>query len=111
MDAGNSLGEPLIPQGLRPSSRPSRRTADEAQQMSEPESPPGTEHSSSSRLGHSRLGHSRLGHSRLGHSRLGHSRPDHSRFGFTSFAMVLGLVGLAVVLVTGAYRQIVTPYW
>jgi cobalt-zinc-cadmium efflux system membrane fusion protein len=34
-----------------------------------------------------------------------------SRVGFTSIVMGLGLVGLAVVLVTGAYRQIVTSYW
>jgi len=59
--------------------------------MSEPESPPSSEHSSSSSLDHSRL--------------------DHSRLGFASIAMVLGLVGLAVVLVTGAYRQLVTSYW
>jgi membrane fusion protein, heavy metal efflux system len=44
-------------------------------------------------------------------SRLDRSRLDHSRLGFTSIAMALGLVGLAAVLVTGAYRQIVMSYW
>jgi membrane fusion protein, heavy metal efflux system len=50
--------------------------------MSEPESPPSSEHSSS----------------------------QPSKLGFTSLVMGLGLVGLGVVLVTGAYRQVVTSY-
>jgi len=50
--------------------------------MSEPETPPGSEHSSS----------------------------QPSRLGFTSIVTGLGLVGLAVVLMTGAYRQVVTSY-
>jgi membrane fusion protein, heavy metal efflux system len=51
--------------------------------MSEPETPPSSEHSSS----------------------------QPSRLGFTSILMGLGLVVLAVVLVAGTYRQIVTSYW
>jgi membrane fusion protein, heavy metal efflux system len=51
--------------------------------MSEPESPPSSEHSSS----------------------------QHSSLGFKSVLAVLGLLGLAVVIVTGAYRQIVPSYW
>jgi len=50
--------------------------------MTEPESPPSSEHSSS----------------------------QPSRLGFTSIVTGLGLVGLAVVLMTGAYRQVVTSY-
>jgi cobalt-zinc-cadmium efflux system membrane fusion protein len=50
--------------------------------MSEPETPPSSEHSSS----------------------------QPSRLGFTSIVTGLGLVGLAVVLMTGAYRQVVTSY-
>src|SRR5215470_19185586 len=34
-----------------------------------------------------------------------------SRLGFTSIMAGLGLVGLAVVILTGAYRQIGTSYW
>ncbi len=51
--------------------------------MTEPGSPPSSEHPSS----------------------------QPSRLGFTSIVMGLGLVGLAVVLVTGAYRQVLTSYW
>ena len=45
-------------------------------------------------------------------SKLDHSRLDHpSRLGFSSILVGLGLVGLAVVILTGAYRQIGTSYW
>jgi membrane fusion protein, heavy metal efflux system len=40
-----------------------------------------------------------------------HSSSQPSKLGFTSIAMGLGLLGLAVVLGTGAYRQFVTSYW
>jgi membrane fusion protein, heavy metal efflux system len=50
--------------------------------MSEPETPPSSEHRSS----------------------------QPSTLGFTSILMAVGLLALAVVLVTGAYRQIVTSY-
>jgi membrane fusion protein, heavy metal efflux system len=56
--------------------------------MSEPETPPSSEHPSSQP-----------------------SRLDHSRLGFTSVMAGLGLLAIAVVLVTGAYRQVVTSYW
>jgi membrane fusion protein, heavy metal efflux system len=39
-----------------------------------------------------------------------HPSSQPSRLGFTSIVTGLGLVGLAVVLMTGAYRQIVTSY-
>lgn len=54
---------------------------------------------------------SRLDHSRLDHSSPDHSRLDHSRLGFGSIVAALGLVGLALVILTGAYRQIGTSYW
>src|ERR1041384_1386660 len=55
--------------------------------MSEPELPPSSEHFGSQP-----------------------SKLDRPRLGFTTFVMGLGLVGLAFVLVTGAYRQVVTSY-
>jgi membrane fusion protein, heavy metal efflux system len=39
------------------------------------------------------------------------SSEQHSRLGFKSVLVVLGLLGLAGVLLTGAYRQIVASYW
>ena len=39
------------------------------------------------------------------------SRPHHSGLGYTRVMAGLGLVGLAVVILTGAYRQIGTSYW
>src|SRR5215831_12045834 len=73
--------------GLRSSSGLSGPTADEGQHMTEPESP-----NQPSKLDHSRLDHP-------------------SRLGFSSILVGLGLVGLAVVILTGAYRQIGTSYW
>jgi membrane fusion protein, heavy metal efflux system len=39
------------------------------------------------------------------------SSEQHSRLGFRSVLVVLSLLGLAGVLLTGAYRQIVASYW
>src|SRR4051812_34574254 len=39
------------------------------------------------------------------------SNPQPERPSFASIATMLGLIAFAVVLITGAYRQVSTSYW